>query len=41
MPGEMLKKQAMRKKKFTKNKHILKLILNVVTARIEALALGE
>jgi hypothetical protein len=37
--GELLIKQAMRKKMllYTKNTHILQLLLNMVTARIEAL----
>jgi hypothetical protein len=34
--GELLTKQVMRKKYYKKDTHILKLFLNVVTARIEA-----
>jgi hypothetical protein len=36
--GELLTKQTMRKKRlYTKNVYVLKLFLNIVTARIEAL----
>jgi hypothetical protein len=38
--GEQLKKQAMRKILHKKNTYILKLLLNIVTAGIEALAVS-
>jgi hypothetical protein len=39
--GELLTKQAMRKKiLYAKNMHILKLLLYIVTARIEVLAVS-
>jgi hypothetical protein len=39
-PGELLTKQAMRKKLlYTKNMYILKLLLSIVTAGIEALVM--
>jgi hypothetical protein len=41
--GELLLKQAMRKRMliYTKNIYIFKLLLNIVTARIEALVSGN
>jgi hypothetical protein len=35
--GELLTEQAMKKNVFTKNTYMLKLLLNIVTARIETL----
>jgi hypothetical protein len=40
--GELLTKQAVRKKLlYRRNKYILKILLIVITARIEALVLGN